>query len=81
LVCDLLFRGFELAECGRRYKPDQQPKDREHDEELEQGEAALVQIPRDFDRVTTRRSGSQVRPPRERLSNQTGSEAHRVTHL
>jgi hypothetical protein len=58
LVCDLLFRGFELAERSRRYKPDQQPEDGEHDEKLEESEAALVNVRCGFDRVTTRRSGS-----------------------
>src|SRR6516162_1356322 len=81
LVRDLLFGGFELPERGRRHKPDQQPEDGEHDEKLEQGEAALplARILSEVDRITPVRSGPQVRPPSGRPSNQTRSEDHRVT--
>jgi hypothetical protein len=54
LVGNLLFGGFELPERGRRHKPDQEPKDGEHDEKLKQGEAALplARILSEVDRIT-----------------------------
>ena len=38
---DLLLGRAELAQRRRRDEPDQQPQYRQHDEQLEQGEAAL----------------------------------------
>ena len=39
---DLLLGGAELAQRGGRHEADQQPEDGEHDQQLEQREAALA---------------------------------------
>jgi hypothetical protein len=81
LVRDLLLGGPELAQRSRSNKADQQAQNGEHDEKLEQGEAALA-----CPRIVTGSeaapvSGFKARLNYEQECDQTAWRNHRVVQV